>query len=354
MNKTKPIKQKMLHISYSEDHWRIYGLIFFIFFAAFCILAKLFILQVSKHATYVALAENQHKSTTELSANRGEIFLQDENQLYPIAINRELQMAYAVPREMKDVNGASETLSSILSLDKDFLKNKLSDPNDMFEILKHKLSDDEVQKIKDANIAGIYLSGENFRYYPGGELAAQVVGFVGSNGQDQRGMYGLEAYFEKELHGEPGLLAQESDSRGRWIPVSDRSVQETKDGPDLILTINHTVQFEVEKILKEAVDGFKADSGTVVVMDPKTGKILAMANQPSFNPNDFSSAEDISVFNNPAVSQPYEPGSVFKAFTEAIGIEEGKITPDSTYVDKGVVREAGYEIRNASVDPFNG
>jgi len=349
MNKTKLTKQKMPHIIYSENNWRIYGLIFFIFLAAFCILAKLFILQVNRHSTYVALAENQHKSTIELLAKRGEIFLQDENQLYPIAINRELQMAYAVPKEMKDVNGASETLASILSLDRDFLKDKLSDPNDMFEILKHKLSDDEIQKIKDANIAGVYLSGENFRYYPAGELAAQVVGFVGSNGDEQRGMYGLEAYFEKELHGESGSLAQESDSRGRWIPISDRSLQETKDGPDLILTINHTVQFEVEKILKEAVDGFKADSGTIIVMDPKTGKILAMANQPSFNPNDFSSTEDISRFSNPAVSLPYESGSVFKAFTEAIGIDSGKINPDTTYTDTGVVKEAGYSIHNSDM-----
>jgi cell division protein FtsI/penicillin-binding protein 2 len=255
---------------------------------------------------------------------------------------------------MQDTNEAADKLSDMLGLDKEFIQEKLSNPNDMFEILKHKLSDDEVQKIKDAKIAGVYLMPENFRYYPAGELAAQVVGFVGSDGDEQRGMYGIEAYFEKELRGEAGILNQESDSRGRWIPVSDRSVQETKDGPDIILTINHTVQFEVEKILKQAVDGFKADSGTVVVMDPKTGKILAMANQPSFDPNDFSSTEDISVFNNPAISQPYEPGSVFKAFTEAMGIEEGKITPDSTYVDKGVVSEAGYDIRNASVDPFNG
>lgn len=349
MNKINPTKQKIPRAGFSEDRWRIYGLVFFIFFVAFCILAKLFVLQISRHAIYMALAENQHKSTTELLAKRGEIFLQDDNQLYPVAVNRELQMAYAVPREMKDVNSASETLSSILDLDRDFLKNKLDDPNDMFEILKHKLSDDEIQKIKEANIAGIYLSGESFRYYPAGELAAQVVGFVGSNGDQQRGMYGLEASWEKQLRGEPGSLAQESDSRGRWIPVSDRYLQETKDGPDLILTINHTVQFEVEKILKEAVEGFKADSGTIIVMDPKTGKILAMANQPSFNPNDFASTEDISKFANPAVSLPYEPGSVFKAFTEAIGIDSGKINPDTTYTDTGVVKEAGYEIHNSDM-----
>ena len=349
MNKIKSIKQKTPRLEPQNRNWRIYGLAFFIFFVASCILIKLYVLQIARYSTYVALAENQHSSTTELAAKRGEIFLQDENEPYPIAVNRELQMAYAVPREMNDINEAANKLSDTLGLDQEFVKEKLSNPNDMFEILKHKLSDDEVRKIKDAKIAGVYLMPENFRYYPAGELAAQVVGFVGSNGDQQRGMYGIEAYWEKELKGEAGMRNQESDSRGSWIPVSDRSVQETKDGPDIILTINHTVQFEVEKILKQAIDGFKADSGTIIVMDPKTGKILAMANQPSFNPNEFSSTEDISRFASPAVSSPYEVGSVFKAFTEAIGIDDGKINADSTYSDTGVVKEAGYEIHNSDM-----
>lgn len=350
MNKTKSIKQKMTHIGYSDDHWRIYGLIFFIFFATFCILARLFILQINKYPIFASLAENQHKRTMELSAKRGEIFLQEENNsFYPVAINREMQMIYAAPKEMKDIDNSVKTLAPILNLEEDFLRNKLGDRNDMFEILKHKLSDDEVQKIMEAKIPGVYLSDESFRYYPAGELAAQVVGFVGSDGEKQRGMYGLEAYWDKELRGESGLLAQESDSRGRWIPMSDRSLQENKDGPDLILTINHTVQFEVEKVLKEAVDGFDADSGTIIVMDPKTGKILALSNQPSFNPNEFSTTEDIARFANPAVGQPYESGSVFKAFTLAIGIDSGKINPDTTYTDTGIVQEAGYSIRNSDM-----
>ena len=109
------------------------------------------------------------------------------------------------------------------------------------------------------------------------------------------------------------------------------------------------MQFEVEKILKRAMEKFSADSGTVIVMDSKTGKILAMANQPSFDPNDFSKTEDISTFSNPAISESYESGSVFKAFTEAIGLDTGKISPTSTYVDTGIVSEAGYSIRNSDL-----
>jgi cell division protein FtsI/penicillin-binding protein 2 len=349
MNKTKFIKHKSPNQKTSEKNWRIHGLAFFVVFIAFVIVCKLYVLQVARHGMYVALAENQHSSKTELQAMRGEIFLQDENQPYPIAVNKELQMAYAVPREMKDVDAAIETLSSVLSLDKKMLKDKLGDPEDMFEILKHKLSDDETQKIRDSKIAGIYLSGENFRYYPAGELAAQTIGFVGSNGSEQKGMYGLEASWQEKLKGVSGSRSQEGDARGRWIPVSDREVQVAQNGGDLILTINHTVQFEVEKILKETMEKFSADSATAIIMEPSTGKILAMANQPSFNPNDFSSTEEISRFSNPAVSEPYESGSVFKAFTEAIGIDDGKINSETTYVDTGVVNEAGYSIRNSDL-----
>jgi len=349
MNKVNVIKRRNPNQKTSEKNWRIDGLVFLILLFAAAILVKLYILQVARHDVYLSIAENQHNTKTKLQAMRGEIFLQDENQPYPIAVNRELQMAYAVPREMKDLENAIENLSSILSLDKSMLKEKLDDPEDMFEIIKHKLSEEEVQKIRDAKIAGVYLIGENFRYYPAGELAAQTVGFVGSNGDEQKGMYGLEAAWQDKLKGVSGSRSQEGDARGRWIPVSDREVQAAQNGGDLILTINHTVQFEVEKILKETMEKFSADKATAVVMDPKTGKILALANQPSFNPNEFSSTEDISRFSNPAVSEPYESGSVFKAFTEAIGIDDGKINADTTYVDTGVVVEAGYSIRNSDL-----
>lgn len=349
MNNSKSVKRKISNQESADNNWRIRGLVLFVFFVALLIVGKLYVLQIVRHSTYVAIAENQHKSSTALQAKRGEIFLQDEGQPYPVAVNREMQMAYAVVREMKDVNSAIDSLPSILGLEKSFVQDKLSDPNDMFEILKHKLSDEEATKIREAKIGGIYLSPESFRYYPAGELASQLVGFVGSNGGEQKGMYGIEASWEKKLRGESGMLSQEGDSRGRWISVSDRDVQEAKNGPDVILTINHTVQFEVEKILKQTMEKFSAEGATAIVMDPKTGKILALANQPSFNPNDFSQIEDISVFSNPAVSSPYESGSVFKAFTEAIGIDDGKINGDTTYVDTGIVKEAGYEIRNSDL-----
>ncbi len=331
----------------SSRNWRIYTLVFFILAAAVVIFVRLYVLQVRSHSKYLHIAENQHKILEELIPERGEIFLNEEKELYPVAVNKKMQMVYAVPKEIVNKEEAAGKVSEILSLDKTMVEEKISDSEDMFEILKHKLTDEEVERIKEAKTAGIYLMPESFRFYPGGELASQVVGFVGSDGETFRGRYGLEAYFEEELKGEEGSLSQERDTRGRWISIADREMQPARNGDNLILTINHTAQYEVEKILRETIESYKADSGTIIVMEVKTGKILAMASFPAFNPNNYGSTEDISLFVNPAVSAAYECGSAFKPITAAGGIDDGKIEPDTEYVDTGSVREAGYTIKNS-------
>lgn len=341
------VKKKTDEFKVQDKYWRIYALVFFVFALAAIIVARLFVLQVMAHEKYLSIAENQHKITQELAPERGEIFLTDEKEAYPLAVNKKMQMAYAVPKEIKEREKTAAEISQILGVEPDIVKEKLSKPEDSFEILKHKLTDEEVQRIMEMKLAGIYLIPENFRFYPGGELASQVAGFVGSDGSNFRGMYGIEAYWEKELSGVAGSLSQERDTRGRWISIADKEVKEAKNGADLVLTINHTVQYEVEKILRETVEQNKADDGTIIAVETKTGKILAMANFPNFNPNDYGKTEDVSHFSNSAVSTPYECGSVFKTITAAAGIDDGKIEPDTTYVDTGSIKEAGYEIRNS-------
>jgi len=331
----------------NEKCWRIYALVFFILAAAAVIFARLYVLQVRSHSKYFHIAENQHKILEELIPERGEIFLSEEKEPYPIAVNKKMQMAYAVPKEIVDKEETARKISEILSLEKMMVEGKFSDPEDMFEILKHKLTGEEVEKIKEAEAAGVYLMPENFRFYPGGELASQTVGFVGSDGETFKGRYGLEAYFEKELKGEDGSLSQERDTRGRWISIADREMQPARNGDNLILAINHTAQYEAEKILRETIENYEADSGTIIAMEVKTGKVLAMASFPAFNPNNYGSTEDISLFTNPAVSVAYECGSAFKPITAAAGIDDGKIEPDTEYVDTGSVREAGYIIKNS-------
>lgn len=328
-------------------HWRIYILVFFIILAAAVIFVRLYLLQVVAHDKYLSLAQNQHEIYQELIPERGGIFLKDGENTYPLAVNRDLQMAYAVPREIEEPEKIALIIASVLDVDEGLLKEKFSDKDDLFEIIKHKLTDEEISKVKELDLSGIYMLPEKFRYYPAGELAAHVVGFVGSDGEKYVGRYGIESYWEEELRGKSGSLNQERDTGGRWISIVDRDLQPAQDGIGLVLTISHPIQYEVEKILRETVEKHGADDGTIIVMEPATGKILALANYPSFNPNDYSNVEDMSVFLNPAVSFTYESGSVFKPITMAAGIDDGKIEPDSTYIDTGSVQEAGYTITNS-------
>ena len=352
MRRIKTVKNQKTHSELSGKFGRINLLAIFVFILFFIVISRLYYLQVVSYDTYRAIADNQHKMTAEVQAQRGEIFLSDDDDLYPLSVNRQFNAVYAVPKEIEDRNFAAEKLAEILGVDRNLLTEKFSNENDPFEMVKKKLSEEEEKKIKELNIRGIHFFPEIYRYYPGGELASQVVGFVGPNGEKTRGMYGLEAFWEKELRGEAGMLSQERDSRGRWISVSDRDLKPAQNGVDLVLTINHTVQYEIEKILKDSIVTHSADKGSIIVMQPKSGKILAMANYPNFNPNEYSKTEDISFFSNPSVSSLFEPGSIFKTITEAAGIEDGKINPDSVYVDTGLVREAGYEIRNSDFKAY--
>ncbi|MDD5084269.1 MAG: penicillin-binding protein 2 [Candidatus Moranbacteria bacterium] len=329
------------------NHWRIHALVFFVVAGACVILIRLYVLQVVAFQKYGDIAENQHMLSEEISPDRGEIYLKDTSNPYPLAVNRQLFLAYVAPKEVGDADAVIRDLSDILQVDRGMIAEKMNHKESMFEVIKKKLSDEEVERVKGLTHKGIHLIPETYRYYPGGELASQVVGFMGFDKDKVVGRYGMEAYWESELRGSFGSVVQEKDAGGRWIPIVDRDVTPAENGDSLVLTMSREVQYEVEKRLKDAVSEFQAESGTVVVMDPNTGRILSMASYPQFNPNEYSKVEDIGLFMNPAVSQPYESGSVMKAITEAIGLEDGKILPDSTYVDTGSVTEGGFTIHNS-------
>jgi len=333
----------------AKENWRIYALVFFIFIIAIFVFLRLYSLQVFSYASYRALAEGQHKLFGELFAQRGEIYLKDKSETYPVAVNRQTKMAYAVPKEIENSKEAAGKLAEILALDRVMLEKKLGNPDDMYEVLKHKLTDEEIQKIRDANLPGVHLEDEFYRYYPSGELAANVLGFVGWKDNDFGGRYGLEAYFDSELTGQPGTIVQDRDASGKWVTTNERQIIPAQNGDSYILTIDHIVQYETEKILKSAIEKFNAPSGSIIVMEPNTGRILSMANYPTFDPNTYAQVEDISAYRNPAVSDPYECGSVFKGITLAAGLDSDKITPDTTYTDTGAVEEAGYTIKNSDL-----
>ena len=330
-------------------NWRIYALVFLFFAMSLIIISRFYSLQVVQHVQYQALAEGQHSIFRSLVPKRGEIFMKDRSERYPLAVNRETKMAYAVPKEIENSSEAAFAVASVLQLDVNDLQTKFSKAGDMYESLKHRLSDEEIEKLTALKLRGIHLSDENYRYYPSSELAANVVGFVGWKGDNLGGRYGFEAFKDEALQGTEGSLFHERDASGGWVGGKEREITQAKDGDSFVLTLDHIVQYQAEKIIKNAIGKYECDSGSIIVMEPNSGKILAMANFPTFNPNEYARVESISAFRNTTVSSAYESGSVFKTFTIASGLDSGKITPDTTYTDTGSVSEAGYTIKNSDL-----
>ncbi len=296
-----------------------------VFLSLFFILgANLYKIQISQGDVYFKKAFAQFKGLKNSLAKRGEIYFTDKNDnLIPAAVNKPYKYIYAVPSEIADAQETAEILSDTLSLDKNKIANKLIKKNDLYEEIAFKVSDYEGEKVQNLNLPGVYIDSREARYYPYEKLAAHVIGFVGPSGEDDevKGRYGIESLFNDDLNGESGVS-------------QDNVLLPGKSGEDIVLNIDRNIQSKVEEVLEKVVVDKKATSGSVIVQDPKTGRILALANYPSFDPNSYSKYP-LANFINPAIQLLYEPGSVMKPITMFAGIEEKKITPESTFFDKG-------------------
>lgn len=336
--------------------WRLYFLLIVVVLIGSGVMARLFSLQILRYGYYSALAQDQQQFYKEIFPKRGEIFMQDlsskqrngQDSYSPLAINRDFQQVYLVPRDIPEdkKKELAENLAQLLDLDRELILARMNKKDDPYEPLKHKVSHEIAQQIENLGIKGIEVAPESWRYYPNGSLAAHVVGFVGINEGKKIGQYGLEGYYEDELKGRVGSLIGEKDTSGYWIPSLNQKLEPAQDGSTLILTIDQNIQFKVEKELAQAVERWQADGGTIIVMEPKTGAIRAMASLPSFNPNKYSKVEDIDIFLNPAIQKVYEPGSVFKPITMAAGLDSRLISLETTYQDKGRIRIKGSVITN--------
>ncbi len=315
------------------------------------ILLRLFVISVGQHTYYSALAENQHSFYQKLTASRGDILVTDRYspKPYPVATNSHKDLVYVVPQDIKDPQATAESLARILSLDQKEIYEKLTDQTRKYIRIKKMLTDQESKDISSSKLTGVFLDQENIRYYPEGEFLSQVLGYLGyKDGYDDKvGLYGIEKYLESELAGKTGEILTETDKHGNWITGSSRDFTPAVDGASLKLTIDRAIQFKAEQVLKDAVSKHGADSGSVIIADPKTGAVLAMANYPSFNPNEYNKVKSPAVFNNLSTIDLYEPGSTMKTITMAAGIDAGVVSPSTTYNDTGVTDIAGYKIKNS-------
>lgn len=317
-------------------NWRINLILVLVFLLGAAVIGRLFHIQVLNYQKWRAWAQGQQKIFSEVKGERGEIFFQDGA---PLATNQRSFFVYAAPNEIENPEGTVKTLSPILALDENIVLEKLKKES-FFELIKKKLSEEEVSRLKGINLPGIYLKEEIVRYYPQESLASQVIGFLDVDGQ---GQYGVEGSYDEILRGKEGVLESEKGPAGFLINDKNSVIE---NGFDIFLTLDYNIQFKAEKLLEETAESLRFEEGEIIVSDPETGEILALANFPSFNPNKYSEVPDLAVFQNSSIQKIFEPGSVIKPITMASALEEEKITPQTVYVDEGFLKISGYTIYN--------
>ena len=322
--------------------WRIW-FVFSVFILLTCgIIARLFYWQIISGYHLKAEATAQYKLELTLPAERGSIITSDG---YPIVMNKSASLVYAEPANIDNHKVFSELVSQVLQIDVASVAAMISDTSKMWSPILHKVDEEKIQELKLLNVKGLGFEKEPKRYYPEGSMAAQLLGFVGldQNGNDV-GYFGLEGYYNRELQGKAGSITIEKDVTGAPILVGDSTRIEPENGSTMVLWLDRTMQNIVEKKLIEGIQKYGAKEGSVVVMDPTTGGILAMASYPSYHPGQYREF-DREFYKNPIVASQYEPGSTFKALVMGIAIDKGLIKATTIFDEKEPVEVSDYTIR---------
>jgi len=344
-----------------------------VIFAAFVIFTgligvRLFYWQILSQGRLLALAESQYLQVLEIPASRGEIQARDS---FPLVTNQEAFLVFASIPDLKnkpeEIAGKLAPILADLEIKdqeeqtgedpakirqnkieakENELKEKLTVRNVVWVALARKIDKAKKEKIESLKIAGIGFRPEEKRFYPEASMAAHLLGFVGSDakGQDQ-GYFGLEGYYNGQLKGRPGMRSQEKDATGKPILLGNVKEIEPKNGNTLVTTIDRTIQLIAEEKLKKGVEKYGAKGGSVVILDPKTGQVLAMASEPSYDPAQWQDYKEEN-FKNPIVADAFEPGSIFKLVAMSAALNEGVVKPD-TICDKceGPREIGGFTIR---------
>lgn len=301
---------------------------------------KLVLIQVFRSSHLARLAEKQHNHILELEPIRGRIL---DRNLRPLALNVTAYSLFANPRMMSEGDKARtiEALPGVIDVKKSLLQNRLN-RDKFFVWIQRKLPKDQADTVKALGIKGLDFVKESQRIYPNKSLASHVIGF---SGIDNSGLEGLERYFDSYLKGKPGYSQILRDARQQDLMIEKKYVA-PKDGYHLVLTIDETIQYIAERALERAFQTFKAMSGSVIVMDVRTGDILAMANRPTYDLQNIQ-ASPVAHRVNRAVSFVYEPGSVFKIVTAAAALEENIFTEDDIiYCENGQYRIANHTLHD--------
>jgi cell division protein FtsI (penicillin-binding protein 3) len=297
---------------------------------------RLAYLQLFRHSEYLMRASRQQRRTLDITPKRGAIY---DRNMRPLAMSVPVQSAFAIPTEVKDVPMAARLLSGALGAPQEYVQEKL-ESGSTFVWIQRKLPPEKVQSIKALNLTGIYFQEENQRYYPKRDMAAHVLGFVDV---DEKGLGGIEHEYDGLIRSKGEKIVVMADARQRWF---DGGEAQRDQGVNVILTIDEKIQYIAERELSAAIERTHAPAGTVIVQDPNSGAILALANWPKFNPN---AAVDVppEARMDRAVSAIYEPGSTFKLVTLAAAMDQNLIRSGDVFdCGNGAVVVAGHTIHD--------
>jgi len=326
---------------------RIHFILIFLFFVAFLLIARLYIVQIINGEEFSHQADRQYVRPNQNLYDRGSIFLKDKDGLrisgamiksgFTIAIN---------PKILQDPEGVYEKLNAIIPVNQETFFLRSGKKDDPYEEIAKQVDAELANRVDELDIIGLDIFKEQWRHYPGKSLGAQTLGFVGYDGDTLSGRYGLERYYDDLLVIEDNNLYVNFFAEIFGNVQQTLSSDNTKREGSLITSLEPSVQLFLENILAEINTEWESKQTVGIIINPSNGEIYAIGIYPTFDINLFSKEEDPSVFSNPIVENVYELGSIMKPLTMAAGLDSGVITADTTYVDKGSIKLDGYVISN--------
>lgn len=309
---------------------------------------RLFFLQIVRYDYYDSRAKEQQNFIAVIEARRGNIYLKTKtNKEFTIATTKNGHLLYLNNKLLQNPTDVFNKLNAITPIDKNIFSKIIQKANDPYEILKHRVSQEDGDKIAALKLPGVALENESWRFYPENNFASHILGFVASSDTaDLEGKYGIEKYYNQSLNGERGKIMADKDAKGFLIALVNQLKTEPKEGESIVLTLDPDLQKFVEGELEKVRSKWDAASAGVIIMNPQTGAVRVLAASPSYNPNEYQKEKNLKVFLNPFTEKIFEMGSVFKPLTMAAALDQGALTPDTTYLDKGEIKIGASTIHN--------
>ena len=309
------------------------------------IAVRLFFIQIIEHDAWVAKADEQHTLLETIVAKRGEIYMMDHGEPVAVVLN---QTAYQIIID-PSITEKDKLKSALETYAKDYVTANLDEIYDQeglrYAIVAKNVPREAAENIAKEEISAVYFQKNNQRVYPEGELASGLLGFVNDDGL---GQYGAEGSFNKILSGKDGLLKATSDVNNVALSIGKENTKiPAEDGKNIVLSVDRGLEKGIERLAAEAINKTAATNASVLVMNPRTSEIIAMANLPNYDPSNYGNVTDARAYLNYTIDEPYEPASICKNFAFSAAINEGVMTPDTTYFNKHYEEVDDWKIWNA-------